>query len=91
MKKTIRTHALFSKREDCIYVEREKGKTFAWKLYLVSLWVLCESDVRRTHVGMLLENDSFWKMSAYKNGTWAQRLINMEIPVLVRSLKSSNV
>ena len=26
-----------------------------------------------------------------RHSTWAQRLINLEIPVLVRSLKSSNV
>ena len=29
--------------------------------------------------------------SPTKKPTWAQRLINLEIPVLVRSLKSSNV
>ena len=30
-------------------------------------------------------------LRGFKNEIWAQRLINLEIPVLVRSLKSSNV
>ena len=33
----------------------------------------------------------FTKISMGSDGDWAQRLINLEIQVLVRSLKSSNV
>ena len=59
------------------------------KLFPIVLWV--ERNVFMSYASELSLNLIISFVADFSNKTGTQRLINLEIPVLVRSMKSSNV